>query len=184
VRFEQVNFAYHADRPILHDVSFEIPGGKTVAVVGFALMTIVSGLWYLPAPGQVGFMALLTILGGVAYGPTIPVLWSMFADVADYSEWRNGRSATGIVFATICFALKTGLSIGSFLMLQLLQMYGYVANAEQSAAALHGIRLTSSVHPTIMFAACTALLAIYPIGKQMTHEIAEELAVRRAAREG
>ena len=34
VRFEAVNFAYHADRPILHDVSFEIPGGQTVAVVG------------------------------------------------------------------------------------------------------------------------------------------------------
>jgi ATP-binding cassette, subfamily B, heavy metal transporter len=34
VRFEAVNFAYHPERPILHDVSFEIPGGKTVAVVG------------------------------------------------------------------------------------------------------------------------------------------------------
>jgi ATP-binding cassette subfamily B protein len=34
VRFEHVNFAYEAARPILHDVSFEIPAGKTVAVVG------------------------------------------------------------------------------------------------------------------------------------------------------
>ena len=34
VRFEHVNFAYDPARPILHDVSFEVPAGKTVAVVG------------------------------------------------------------------------------------------------------------------------------------------------------
>jgi ATP-binding cassette, subfamily B, heavy metal transporter len=34
VRFEGVNFAYEAARPILHNLSFEIPPGKTVAVVG------------------------------------------------------------------------------------------------------------------------------------------------------
>jgi len=34
VKFQQVNFAYNADRPILHDISFVIPGGKTLAVVG------------------------------------------------------------------------------------------------------------------------------------------------------
>lgn len=156
-------------------------GKKAVAVVGFALMTIVSGLWYLPEPHQVGAMVALTVLGALAYGPTIPVLWSMFADVADYSEWRNGRSVTGIVFATICFALKLGLSLGSFVMLQLLGWYGYVANAAQSGEALHGIRLTSSAYPTILFAVCTLLLAIYQINKRLTHQIADELATRRAA---
>jgi ATP-binding cassette, subfamily B, heavy metal transporter len=34
LRFEQVSFSYNPDRPILHDVSFEVPAGKTVAVVG------------------------------------------------------------------------------------------------------------------------------------------------------
>ncbi len=37
----------------------------------------------------------------------------MFADVADYSEWKTGRRFTGIVFATIGFALKAGLALGS-----------------------------------------------------------------------
>lgn len=155
-------------------------GKKAVAVVGFALMTVVSALWYLPAPDQVWWMVGLTVLGGIAYGPTIPVLWSMFADVADYSEWQNGRSVTGIVFATICFALKMGLSLGAFMMLQLLGMYGYVANQEQTSEALEGIRLTSSVYPTLMFVACTVLLVIYKINKQMTLQIAADLASRRA----
>lgn len=156
-------------------------GKKAVAVVGFALMTIVSGLWYLPTSGQVWWMVGLTVLGALAYGPTIPVLWSMFADVADFSEWKNGRSVTGIVFATICFALKLGLSFGSFLMLKLLEHYGYVANQQQSADALHGIRLTSSVYPTLLFVACTVLLFIYEINRQMTMQIADELAERRRA---
>ncbi|MFM8918742.1 MAG: ABCB family ABC transporter ATP-binding protein/permease, partial [Limnohabitans sp.] len=34
LKFENVSFAYEADRPILHNISFEIPSGKTVAVVG------------------------------------------------------------------------------------------------------------------------------------------------------
>jgi Na+/melibiose symporter-like transporter len=157
-------------------------GKKTIAVVGFALVTIVSGLWYLPAPDQIWAMVGLTVLAGIAYGPTIPVLWSMFADVADYSEWQNGRSVTGIVFATICFALKFGLSVGSFMLLQLLGWYGYVANAEQSSEALQGIRLTASLYPTIMFAACTLLLMAYKINKQMTLQIADDLATRRAER--
>jgi Na+/melibiose symporter-like transporter len=155
-------------------------GKKAIAVVGFALMTIVSGLWYLPAANQVWMMVGLTVLGAIAYGPTIPVLWSMFADVADFSEWKHGHSVTGIVFATICFALKLGLSLGSFLMLQLLEAYGYVANQQQSVEALRGIRLTSSVYPTIMFAVCTLLLVAYKINKHLTMQIADDLAERRA----
>ena len=34
LKFESVSFAYESDRPILHNISFEIPSGKTVAVVG------------------------------------------------------------------------------------------------------------------------------------------------------
>jgi ATP-binding cassette subfamily B protein len=34
VKFEHVSFAYNPDRPILHDVSFVVPAGKTVAAVG------------------------------------------------------------------------------------------------------------------------------------------------------
>jgi Na+/melibiose symporter-like transporter len=154
-------------------------GKKPVAVVGFALMTIVSGLFYFPRPDQIGWMVTLTILGSLAYGPTIPLLWAMFADVADYSEWKNGRRATGIIFATIGFALKAGLSVGGFLLLMLLQMYGYEANKEQSAEALQGIRLCSSVYPTMLFAVCTVLLIAYQINHRMTLQITEDLTERR-----
>ena len=63
-------------------------------------------------PTDIGWMMALTVLVAVAYAPTIPLMWAMFADVADYSEWKTGRRFTGIVFATIGFALKSGLSTG------------------------------------------------------------------------
>src|SRR5262249_53702985 len=85
-------------------------GKKMIAVVGFALTAIVSALFYLPKPTDIGLMVALTVIAAITYGPTIPLLWAMFADVADYSEWRTGRRATGMVFATIGFALKAGLS--------------------------------------------------------------------------
>jgi Na+/melibiose symporter-like transporter len=154
-------------------------GKKAIAVAGFALMTVVSGLWYFVAPQQIWAMVGLTMLGALCYGPTIPVLWSMFADVADFSEWKNGRSATSIVFATICFALKTGLGLGSFLVLQILDSYGYAAGQVQTPHALQGIRLTASVYPTIMFLVCTALLMVYQINKRLTLQIASDLADRR-----
>ncbi len=155
-------------------------GKKAVALVGFATMTVTSGLWYFVGPQQIWSMVGLTVLGGICYGPTIPVLWSMFADVADYSEWKTGRSAMSIVFATICFALKTGLGLGSFLVLQLLDGYGYVAGQPQSADSLEGIHQLASTYPTAMFAICTLLLAVYGINKQRTLEIAGDLAVRRS----
>jgi glycoside/pentoside/hexuronide:cation symporter, GPH family len=156
-------------------------GKKSIAVVGFALTAIVSALFYLPKPTDIGWMVALTVIAAITYGPTIPLLWAMFADVADYSEWRTGRRATGMVFATIGFALKAGLSIGAYMLLTLLASYGYQANAAQSATTLEGIRVCSSLIPAVMFAICTVLLLAYKINKRMTIEIADDLAERRAA---
>ncbi len=155
-------------------------GKKSVAVVGFALTSAVAAMFYLPQPTDIGWMIALTVLAAVAYGPTIPLLWAMFADVADYSEWKTGRRATGIVFATIGFALKAGLSIGSFMLLTLLARYGYQANAAQSDQTLHGIRVCCSFIPSVLFAVCTLLLLNYKINKQLTIQIADDLAKRRA----
>jgi Na+/melibiose symporter-like transporter len=154
-------------------------GKKTVAVVGFALTTVFAAGFYWVEPDQIGAMVALTVLVAIAYGPTIPLLWAMFADVVDYSEWRTGRRATGIVFATIGFALKAGLSLGGYILLQLLDAYGYESNVAQTSEALSGIRLCSSLFPAVLFAVCTALLAAYKLDKRTTLQIAADLAERR-----
>jgi Na+/melibiose symporter-like transporter len=126
-------------------------------------------------------MVALTVVFAIAYGPTIPLLWAMFADVADYSEWRTGRRATGIIFATIGFALKAGLSLGAYVLLMLLASFGYQSDAVQTNQALEGIRLAASIIPAALFAICTVLLLAYKLNRRMTIQVAEELAARRAA---
>lgn len=158
----------------------KIFGKKAIAVVGFALTAVVQCMYWFLKPTDIGGMVGLTVLGAITYGPTIPLLWAMFADVADYSEWKNGRRATGIVFATIGFALKAGLSLGDYVLLTLLVAYGYQANVAQSAQTLDGIRLCASLIPAVLFAICTVLLACYKLNKQLTIQIADELAQRRA----
>lgn len=154
-------------------------GKKAVAVGGFALTAVSSALFYLPGPRDIGWMVVLGILWSVTYAPTIAICWAMFADVADYSEWKNNRRATGIVFATIGFALKAGLSIGSASFLWLMGMYGYAANQVQTARTLDGIRMCSSIYVGLLFALCTLFVACYKINKQLTLQIAEELSERR-----
>ena len=75
----------------------------------------------------------------------------MMADVADYSEWKNRRRATAIVFSAIVFGLKAGLGFGGAIGGWVLSADGYVPNVEQTERALQGIRLTASLFPAVTF---------------------------------
>ena len=113
------------------------------------------------------------------YGLTIPLLWAMMADVADYSEWRDRRRATAIVFSAIVFALKAGLGFGGAITGYVLAHYGYVPNVDQTATALNGIRLTMSASRLSAFAMCAACLFFYSIDKAAEIRITSELKERR-----
>jgi len=154
-------------------------GKKAVAVAGFAMTAVVVALFILLPASAIGPLFLLEYARALAFGPTIPLLWAMFADVVDYSEWRTGRRATGVVYATLFFALKTGLSLGGAIAGWLLAFYGYQANVEQTQRALLGIRLTVSIYPAILLAIVVICLLFYKIGKRFNIQIAEELAERR-----
>lgn len=156
-------------------------GKKAVAVVGFALSTVVSCSFYLLQPEAVWGMLALTVLGAAVYAPTIPLIWAIFADVADYSELTTGRRFTGIVFATIGFCLKAGLALGSASFLWIMEgCFGYDTKVPEAAAAVAGYRFNSSITVAVMFAICTALLAAYRLGRGATIEMADELARRRS----
>jgi Na+/melibiose symporter-like transporter len=154
-------------------------GKKAVAVGGFALSTLAYAGFYLLKPTDITGMVFMTALTSFVYAPTIPLLWAMFADVADYSEWKNGRRATGVIFATIGFALKAGLSLGGAMFLWLMSWAGYQANQPQTDQTLECIRRSSSIYLAILFAVCTVLLIIYQLNKRVTIQMADELAERR-----
>jgi Na+/melibiose symporter-like transporter len=155
-------------------------GKKMVAVVGFTLSAVNAFAFYLLEPTNVYGMVALTILGSMVYAPTIPLIWAIYADVADYSEWKTGRRFTGMVFATIGFALKAGLALGSALFLWLMAgLFHYDTQLPAAPAALAGYRACSGIAVGILFALCAGLLLIYKLNKRMTIDMANELALRR-----
>jgi Na+/melibiose symporter-like transporter len=121
------------------------------------------------------------ILHGFFYGITIPLLWAMIADVADYSEWKNNRRATAIIFSAMMVGLKLGLTIGGGLVVQILGNFGYEANKElaQSEHVIQGVKLLVSIYPSIPFLIGILLLFFYEINKKMETQIEIDLRDRR-----
>ena len=155
-------------------------GKKAVAVTGFALSTLNAFGFYLLSPTNTTGMIAMTITGSIVYAPTIPLVWAIFADVADYSEWQTGRRFTGMVFATIGFALKSGLAVGSAGFLWVMAgMFDYDTKLSDAANAIAGYHVCSSIAVGILFAICTVLLAAYKLNKKLTIQIADELSARR-----
>lgn len=156
-------------------------GKKAVFLTGMAVSTVATALVFLVTPTSTTLLVVLGILWPLGWGPTIPLLWVMIADVADYSEWKTRRRATGFMYAGILFALKAGLGLGGALSGWLIATHGYVPNAAQSDAALLGIRLSASIYAAIPFVFALACLALYPIGQELSGRIARELEERRRA---
>jgi len=105
----------------------------------------------------------------------------MIADVADYSEWKNNRRATAIIFSAMMVGLKGGLSIGSALLTWILGLYNYVPQSDvvQSDTAILGTKLLVSIYPSIPFLIGVGLLFFYEINKTMEDKIEADLNSRR-----
>lgn len=157
-------------------------GKKKVFVICLALTALFTALFYFPDRSEIGTMFVLNILKSLAYAPTVPLLWAMMADVADYSEYVHHRRATGFVFAGVVFALKAGLGIGGAVLGFLLSGFGYVSQAgiEQSESAVRGIVLSSSIIPAFTFFVGVVALCFYPITKLFNEKMQAELSERRS----
>ena len=104
----------------------------------------------------------------------------MIADVADYSEWKNNRRATAIIFSAMMVGLKAGLTLGSSILTSILGLYNYVPNSEvQSPEAIQGVKMLVSVYPSIPFLIGAGLLFFYAINKKMEVQIESDLKQRR-----
>lgn len=155
-------------------------GKKSVFIICLGLTALFTGLFFAVRPDQVGWMFIINILKNAAYAPTIPLLWAMMGDVADFTEWKNHRRATGFCFAGIVFALKAGLGIGGAICGAIVTSFGYVANTTQTESSILGIRLTTSIFPAVLFGIATLVLFFYPITKKLNLTMQHELDARRA----
>jgi len=155
-------------------------GKRNVAIVCFGLSTLTASALYLLPPTATAAMFGLHVLGAIVYAPTCAVMWAMYADAADYSEWQTGRRFTGMVFATIGFSLKAGLALGSAGFLWLLAgFFGYDTQLPSAPNAIEGYRIASSFVVALLFAGCTLSLLANKLDKHTTLKMADELDQRR-----
>ncbi|WP_294230624.1 MFS transporter [uncultured Chryseobacterium sp.] len=153
-----------------------------IASLFISTLFIVAFIFY--PPKSVGLMFLSQILHGFFYGISTPLLWAMIADVADYSEWKNNRRATAIIFSAMMVGLKVGLSIGSSLVSSIIGHYGYISsqgteNVIQPETVASGAKMLVSIFPAIPFFLSCGLLFFYKINKKMEVQIEQDLKERR-----
>jgi Na+/melibiose symporter-like transporter len=165
-------------------------GKRDVYKYGLLIATIFVLIFIFFRPEKVILMFVSQILHGFSYGITIPILWAMIADVADYSEWKTNRRATAIIFSAMMVGLKTGLSIGGALVAWILGLYGYIPiqSAVAGKAIIQpdtvavGTKMLVSIYPSIPFILGVGLLFFYAIDKKMEVKIEMELKARRESR--
>ncbi|WP_372773893.1 MFS transporter [Mangrovibacterium sp.] len=150
----------------------------------FLASSLLSGLFfillYIPGVNDIYWIYGFNILAKMAYAPAVPLLWTMLGDTADYSEWKSGRRATGLVFSAATFAQKAGWGIGGALAGWFLALFHFEPNAVQSETAITGIKMMISVFPGILYMSCAILLYFYNIDHKTTMEMQKDLEARRA----
>ena len=155
-------------------------GKKNVAVVCFSLAALNAFAMYLLPPTATGWMAVLAVTGSVVYAPTCAIMWAMYADAADYSEWQTGRRFTGMVFATIGFALKSGLALGGAAFLWVMVwLWDCDTKLPAAANAVAGYRVSSSIIVGLYFVACVVCVSLCTLNRTTTLQMAADLEARR-----
>ena len=152
-----------------------------VAVIIFSC-----AIWFIPlgSASAIWWLLVLQILISLAFGVAAPLTWSMFADVADYSELKHGANSTGLIFSSSSMAQKFGGAIGGFLLLALLGAFGYDKSLDvQAPETLGAIKAMMSFVPAIGAAIGILFLSFYPLTTVKMKEIQAELAVKRAQKQ-
>ncbi|GHV00329.1 MFS transporter [Bacteroidia bacterium] len=154
--------------------------GKKLTFFGaMSLSALLSVLFYFIGKGDILTMMSMQILISMCAGAIFPLLWSMYADTADWSELTTGRRATGLIFSSSSMSQKLGWTLGGALTGWLLGFYGFKANVAQGESALHGIRMMLSLLPAAGAALGAVFISMYPLSENKLHEIRDKLKAMR-----
>jgi len=157
-------------------------GRKNAAIALFAGAIIFTASFFILKPGDLLWIFALQFLGSVTGGPVSPLLWAMYADTADYSEWKTGRRATGLVYSASIMSNKLGWAVGTAVAGLILSMTGFQANVTQSLAVLTGLKSMMSIIPAVPgIIALLLLVFFYKLDEPTMDRIKEEVGARRIA---
>jgi len=154
--------------------------GKKLAYV--LLMGVSAALtiaYYWVPPDAVVTIFVLQTLVSIFMGPTTPLVFAMYTDAVDYSEWKDGRRATGLVMSASSLAQSLGWTVGGMLGGALLASFGYKPNVDQTPETLGGLKMMMSWIPAIGAALATIAMLVYPLSEAKMKQIVLDLEARR-----
>ena len=160
-------------------------GKKSTYILSMAALICLSiAFFFLPATAG-GYWAMLAfqLVISVFTGVISPLVWSMYADVADYSELKDGTASTGLIFSSASMAQKFGGAFGGSAVMWLLAAFGYntVAGAVQTETAILGLRILMSWVPARVAALSILVVWFYPLTKKKMAAVQTELATIRSS---
>lgn len=154
-------------------------GKRRTFMAAMAVASVLSVAFFWLGKDQLVPIFILQALISVCAGSIFPLLWSMYADCADYSELQTGNRATGLIFSSSSMSQKFGWAFGTAITGWMLAQFGFQANAVQSAETLQGIRMFLSLLPAAGAFLSLVFIYFYPLSEQKMRQITHELEEKR-----
>lgn len=154
-------------------------GKKNTFQYAMVIAAVLSCVFFTFQENDIVLIFTFQFLISICAGCIFPLLWSMYADIADYSEWKTGRRATGLIFSSSSMSQKLGWTLGGALTGWLLAYYGFEANQVQSGEAQTGIRMMLSFIPAVGAVLSAIFIFFYKLSDSFMLKISDELAERR-----
>ncbi len=142
------------------------------------LMSLVAGLsiaFYFVPKDQIVLMFVLQVLIGLCLGPKSPLVFSMYADTADYSQWKTGRRATAMIFSAAAFSQKLGGAFAGAMIGWVLASMGYVANQAQTSSSESSIVILMTLIPGAIAILAVVCIRFYPLSDKAHQTLQQEL---------
>lgn len=158
-------------------------GKVNLFILSILFSAITAGAMYFLEANQVGMMFFLGISSEFGAGLMPVLFFAMLGDAADYSEYRNGRRATGLIYSAGTFAMKFGGAVAGAITLMVLNIYSYDGKAiVKTPEMLEGIKLNMSIVPAIFVLIGIVALWFYPLTTKKMKEIEIALKAKREAK--
>ena len=154
-------------------------GKRNTFILAMALATVLSVIFFWFNKDQLYLIFVFQVLISICAGSIFPLLWSMYADCADYSELRTGNRATGLIFSSSSMSQKFGWAFGSAITGWMLAQFGFKANAVQSAETIQGIKMFLSILPAVGALLSLVFIYFYPLSESKMKTITAELQEKR-----
>jgi GPH family glycoside/pentoside/hexuronide:cation symporter len=154
-------------------------GKKNTFMLSGIISAVLSTLFFFLPPSQIILIFFVNILIGMSAAIVFPLVWAMYGDVSDYSEWKTGRRATGLIFSSSSMSQKIGWTVGGAISGWILAAFGFEANVLQADDSILGIRLMISVFAAIGALISVGFMYFYPLNENRMRDIEAELEKAR-----